>query len=115
MDVLLNQYFDPVFWPDNKISEETMHYKAWVSSVLGSVIASWGLLIAFIAYFPFKLREKWAWKSIAVAVIFWFVVDTACSLYYRVPINAVFNLFTFILLAVPLLMTRKHFFDHGDA
>ena len=114
MDVLLNQYFDPIFWPDNHISTGTMQYKGWVSSVLGSVIASWALLIAFIAYYPFKLREKWAWQSIAVAVIFWFVVDTACSLYYRVPVNAVFNLFTFVLFAVPLFFTKKYFFGKTD-
>jgi len=114
MDVLLNQYFDPIFWPDNLISTGTMQYKAWISSVLGAVIAGWGLSISFIAYYPFKLRETWAWKSIAVAVIFWFVVDTACSLYYRVPINAVFNLFTLALFALPLLFTWKSFFGKAE-
>ena len=114
MDVMLNQYFDPIFWPDNQITEGTLRYKGWVSSVLGAVIASWGMLIAFIAYYPFNSREKWAWNGIAVAVIFWFVVDTACSLYYDVPINAVFNLITFSLFMVPLLLTRKHFFSHDS-
>jgi len=80
---------------------------------LGSVIASWGLLIAFLAY-PFKLCEKWAWSSITVAVIFWFVTDTGCSLYYRAPINAIFNLFTLILFAVPLFFSWKYFFGRTD-
>ena len=81
MYVFLNQYFDPIFLPDNQISAGTMQYKNWVSSVLG-------------------------------AVIFWFVVDSSCSLYYRVPINAAFNLFTFVLFVVPLFFTRKYFY--GD-
>ena len=110
MDTLLYQYFDPIFWPDENISPGSLQYKNWSSSVLGSVIASWGILIAFIAYYPFKLRERWAWNGIAVAVIFWFVVDTTCSLYYDVPINAVFNLFTFSLFTVPLFFTRKYFY-----
>ncbi len=114
MDVLLNQYFDPIFWPDNQITAGTQQYKGWISSILGSVTASWALLIAFIAYYPFKLREKWAWSSIAVAVIFWFVIDTTCSLYYRVPINAAFNLFTLILFAVPLFFSWKYFFGRTD-
>jgi len=109
MGVLLNQYFDPIFWPDNQISTGTLQYKGWISSVLGSVTASWALLIAFIAYYPFKLREKWAWSSIAAAVIFWFVIDTACSLYFNVSINAVFNLFTLALFIIPLLFSRKYF------
>jgi hypothetical protein len=49
-----------------------------------------------------------------VAVILWFVVDTAWSLYYHVTINAVFNLITLALFAVPLLLTRKHFLGQGD-
>ena len=110
MYVLLNQYFDPIFWPDNQISAGTMQYKNWISSVLGAIVASWGILIAFIAYYPFKLRERWAWNGIAVAVMLWFVVDTACSLYYRAPINAVFNLFTFVLFVVPLFFTHKYFY-----
>ena len=77
------------------------------------MIASWGVLIAFIAYYPFKLREKWAWNAISISVLFWFVVDTTCSLYYDVVINAVFNLFTLVLFALPLLITRKYFTGEG--
>lgn len=74
-------------------------------------MASWGILIAFIAYYPFKLHERWAWNGIAVAVIFWFVVDMACSLYYHASTNAVFNLFTFFLFVVPLFFTHKYFYE----
>ena len=114
MDVLVNQYFDPIFWSDNQISAGTMQYKNWIMSVLSAVMVSWGILIAFIAYYPFKLRERWAWVAIAVAIIFWFVIDTACSLYYQVPINVVFNLITLILFALPLLFTWKYFFGKTE-
>ena len=110
MDVLLDQYFDPIFWPDNQISEGTLQYKNWISSVLGAVVVSWGMLIGFIAYFPFKRKEKWAWNAIAISVLFWFVIDTSCSLFYDVSVNAVFNLFTLTLFALPLLFTRKYFY-----
>ncbi|RKZ65522.1 MAG: hypothetical protein DRQ44_07965 [Gammaproteobacteria bacterium] len=112
MHVLLNQYIDPSFWPDNQISAGTMQYKKWVSGVLGAIVASGGILIAFIAYYPFKLRERWAWNCITVAVMFWFFVDSSCSLYYNVPINAVVNLFTLVLFVLPLFFTRKYFY--GD-
>lgn len=115
MNALINQYYDPVFWPSGHIGAGAMHYKAWSSSVLGAVVASWGLLIVFIAYYPFNQREKWAWICIAAGIALWFVVDTACSLYYHVPINALFNLFTLLLFAVPLLFTFKHFFASADA
>ena len=110
MDVLLNQYFDPIFWPDDQITPGTLQYKGWVSGVLGSVIASWCLLIAFLAYYPFNRAEKWAWTSIAVTVLFWFIIDTACSLYYHVPVNVIFNLLTLLMFSVPLIFSRKYFF-----
>lgn len=114
MNVLLNQYFDPVFWPDNQVAAGTLQYKAWSSAVLGAVIASWGILIVFIAWHPFKARAKWAWNGIAVAISLWFVVDTACSLYYGVAANAMFNLFTLVLFALPLLFTWKDFYGKQD-
>ena len=110
MDLLLNQYFDPVFWPDNDITQAAAQYKAWSTSVLGSVVASWGIFIAFLAYYPFNAKEKWAWVCITAAVLLWFVVDTSCSLYYGVVVNAMFNLVTFSLFVAPLVATRKHFF-----
>jgi hypothetical protein len=111
MDLMLNQYFDPIFWPNNDISQGSAQYKVWSSSVLGSVVASWGIFITFLAHYPYKAKEKWAWVCITVAVLLWFVVDTACSLYYGVAINAAFNLFTFGLFVLPLLFTRKHFLN----
>jgi hypothetical protein len=114
MDVLFNQYYDPIFWPENKIPQGAAHFKSWSTSVLGAVVASWGIFIAFLGYFPFKSREKWAWSCICVAITLWFVVDTALSLYYQVTINAVFNLITLALFVFPLLLTRKHFFGRGD-
>lgn len=115
MDTALNRYFDSIFWPNNQLVAGTIQYKAWSSAVLGAVIVSWALLIAFITWYPFRSREKWAWHSIAFAVICWFVIDTACSLYYDVAVNAVFNLFTLLLFALPLLFTWKYFFTkHTD-
>ena len=114
MDVLLGQYLDPVFWHDQGISQAAVHYKNFSSAVLGALVASWGMLIAFIANYPFKFREKWAWQSIAAAVTLWFIVDTGFSLYYRVSINAVFNLLTLALFLLPLLFTWKDFFRRPD-
>ncbi|MGR9115921.1 MAG: hypothetical protein ACU85E_09160 [Gammaproteobacteria bacterium] len=109
MDVMMNQYYDPLFWPGQNISVGTLTYKNWMTSVLGAVVASWGSFIAFIAYYPFKSREKWAWYCITTSVLLWFAIDTGYSLYYGVTINALFNLMTLTLFLVPLLFTRKYF------
>lgn len=114
MDLLINQYYDPTFWPNGHIDAGAMRYKAWSSSVLGAVIASWGLLIAFIASVPFKRREKWAWISVASGLVLWFVVDTSCSIYFQIQINVVFNLSILLLFALPLLFTFRHFFGSAS-
>ena len=111
MDTYFNRYFDVIFWPDTNIPAAASKYRNFSSAVLGSVIASWGIFITFLAHYPFKAREKWAWTCIAVAISLWFIIDTACSLYYGVNINALFNLFTLSLFAAPLFYTRKYFND----
>lgn len=112
MDVYFKQYFDVIFWPDSNISPAAEQYKNWTSSVLGSVVASWGVFITYIAWYPFRLRETWAWHGILVPVTLWFVVDTTCSIYYGVGINALFNIITLLLFVLPLSMTWKYFFAY---
>ena len=72
-------------------------------------MAGWGLMLLFVVQYPFRLREKWAWQSIAISLGFWYVLDTGISQYFGVIFNTVFN--TLLLLAVipPLIATKKHF------
>jgi hypothetical protein len=64
---------------------------------------------AFVAFYPFKNGEKWAWNSLVAALLVWFVVDETLSLYHAVYFNAAFNLGLLLAIALPLLFTRKHF------
>lgn len=101
-----NQQIDPVFWdaaPPNAYAQ----FQGWVYGVLGSTMAGWGLMLYFIVQHPFQQREKWAWNAIAVSLGFWFLLDTAISLYFGVNFNAMFNALLVFLVLPPLIATRK--------
>ncbi|GBE57691.1 hypothetical protein BMS3Abin01_00612 [bacterium BMS3Abin01] len=109
MDVIFNQQIDPVFWGGNSIPENAADFQAWIYGVLGATVAGWGVFLAFLAHYPFRAREKWAWNCIAIGIGGWFVVDTAISAYYHVTFNVAFNAALLLLVGLPLLFTRKDF------
>lgn len=72
-------------------------------------MAGWGVLLAFIAFYPFKARQRWAWNGLAAAFGIWFVVDTAISAINGVGFNVVFNTLLLLAAAIPLVLTRRNF------
>jgi hypothetical protein len=61
--------------------------------------------MVFIAYYPFKQQEQWAWNAVFVSVLMWFTLDTAFSWVYGVLINVLLNTTILILVLIPLLFT----------
>ena len=41
----------------------------------------------------------------------WFVTDTVLSLYFRVNFNAAINSVAFLAVMIPLVISRKFFFE----
>lgn len=83
--------------------------KIGIYGVWDAVIFGWGIFIAFIAYYPFKAKERWAWYCIASVFVVWFVIDTVVSVYYRVGFNVSINITLLWFALLPLILTRKHF------
>ncbi len=104
-----NRQIDPAFWGTSIIEANTRAFQQWVYGVWGATIAGWGVLVAFIAHYPFRNKELWAWNCLAAGLAVWFVLDTSLSVYYHVYFNAVFNTLLLILAALPLLGTRQAF------
>lgn len=109
MDFLFNKQIDPIFWVNAELSENTLKFQGWIYGVLGAVIAGWGTLIAFWAFYPFKTRERWAWNGLAFGTGIWYCADTAISAIYGVTFNIAFNTIMLVLLAAPLVFTKKYF------
>jgi len=109
MNFVFNNQIDPVFWGLTRLPDNTERFQAWIYGVLGAVISGWGILISFIAYYPFKAKERWAWNCIATGLIVWFIIDTVISVYYHVGFNVFINIVFLLFVLLPLLFTRKHF------
>ena len=108
---LLNNQVDPTFWGTQPIPEQALAFRSWVYGVTGAAMAGWGVFFAFLAHYPFRRREKWAWNCILLGMLVWYVPDTTISLIHGVTFNALFNTVLLIAIALPLMMTRKEFME----
>ncbi len=111
---LFDRQINPVFWGTANIDDDTRAFQQWNYGVAGGVIAGWGVTLAFIAQYPFRNREKWAWNSLLIGLLVWFVIDTSISLKFQVYFNALFNTVFLVLILLPLVMTRKEMRDQRN-
>ena len=107
---LFNDQVNPVFWGDTAVPDSAQTFQRFIYGVLGATMAGWGVFLAFIAHYPFRRQEKWAWNCIFAGLLLWFLVDTPISLTFHVTFNAVLNTLLLALAILPLAFTRR-FFD----
>ncbi len=109
MNFVFNNQINPAFWSSTELSAAAAEFQAFIYGVLGATIVGWGVFLAFIARYPFKAREPWAWNCVAIGVVMWFVVDTFVSIRFGVGFNVMVNIVFLSLALFPLLFTRTHF------
>lgn len=107
---LFHNQVDPVFWGSATPDAALRLFQQWVYAVLGATMAGWGVFLAFIVFYPFKKKEKWAWVCISLGLGLWFVLDTVLSAWCGVMFNVLFNAVLLLAAAPPLLATRRTFF-----
>lgn len=86
---------------------QVVDYLGFVYGVLGAVMAGWSVALLAIVRGPFRHGERWAWSAVAGSLGFWFLVDTTFSLVSGFPGNAILNVAFALVLAVPLIATRR--------
>jgi len=107
---IFNNQIDPAFWDSGIVPDvAATRFQGWSYGVWGATVAGWGIFIAFIAHYPFKHREKWAWNCVVFGVIFWYILDTGISLVYAVSFNVLFNSILLIGISLPVVFTKKYF------
>jgi hypothetical protein len=100
-----NAQINPAFWGGSAVPAPAQAFQAWVYGAWGATVMGWGVTMFFIAYYPFKHQEKWAWNAVFVSVLMWFTLDTAISWVYGVIVNVLLNTTILILVLIPLLFT----------
>ena len=106
---LFNRQIDPTFWPTGSALESIRPFQQWLYGIWGATIAGWGVFVTFIAHYPFRNKEKWAWNCLALGLLVWFVLDTGLSVIHKVYFNVAFNTALLILAGLPAILTRKEF------
>ena len=65
---LVDGLINPVFWGNGAIPDNANAFKTFIYGVLGAAMVGWGVLLAFIAHYPFRQKEKWAWNCLAICI-----------------------------------------------
>lgn len=106
---IFNELVNGVFWNGSAPDANTGQFALWAYGMLGATMAGWGVALAFIVYYPYTKKERWAWNSIVIGLLLWFVVDTLISVYALAYFNVGVNVLLIIMAGIPLLMSRKSF------
>jgi hypothetical protein len=108
-----NTMLAEVFWHQSEFPPEADRFRAFIYAPLGGTIACCYILLAFIAYHPFKNKQLWARNAILVAFAFWVVIDTALCIHFEVyPQIYLINALSAAVKALPIICTWKHFTSH---
>lgn len=88
--------------------------RAFMWGPIGATIACAYILLAFIAWYPFQRKERWARNAIIVAFGVWVILDSAVCLKYGVYFQIyLINGFSIMIKALPLIFTWKDFIKDG--
>jgi hypothetical protein len=108
-DLLFNNQINPGFWGQGQVASQVATFQGWIYGILGATVAGWAICLGFIAWYPFRQRQLWAWHCVAWCLSVWYILDTGLSLYFGVYFNAVFNTILLVAGLLPVLFTRKEF------
>ncbi|MBK5278611.1 MAG: hypothetical protein JJE09_07080 [Bacteroidia bacterium] len=99
-----------VFWNTNQFPQQAEPFRAFIYAPLGGTITCAYILLAFIAYYPFKQKQPWARNAIITAFGFWVIIDSAVCIYFGVYAQVYFiNVFSITVKALPIIFTWKSF------
>lgn len=105
-----NTMLAQLFWHSSTFPTEADRFRAFIYAPLGGTIACCYILLAFIARYPFKDKQRWARNAIIIAFGIWALVDSSVCIYFGVyPQVYLINLFSITIKALPIIFTWKHF------
>ena len=105
-EAIANKFFSTKEFP-----AQAEQFRAFIWAPLGGTIACCYILLAYIAYYPFNRKERWAYYAICAAFGTWIIIDSAACFYYKVYFQVyMINAFSLAVKMLPLVFTWKYFF-----
>ena len=106
-----NNFTSQIYFEGGTIHGDMLLMKNWLFGVIGGTIVGFHLLMIMISENAFKEKEKWAYHALWIGMISWFLIDSSLSFYFGAWYNVLLiNLPAFVMITLPLIMTRKVFF-----
>lgn len=100
---------DGTFWQGHAPAAAVQQFGLWVYGMIGGAMIWLGILIYYVAKYPFARKEKWSSDCLLLGIAGWFVADTLMSACAQAYFNVAFNVLALCLLIIPLAVTRKEF------
>jgi hypothetical protein len=98
------------FWSKDNVPEELPAFLSFVRGPMGGTMTCCYIMLAYIAAFPFKNKERWARNAIIAGFGGWVLLDSAVCLYHGLFFQVfIINLFSVVVKALPLIYTRRAF------
>jgi hypothetical protein len=111
---LMQTFFNLLLFgsPDagGRFDTEATRYILFTYGILGAVMVGWMIGFLLVLTGPFRRGEQLGWNIITYSMTIWFVIDSAFSLISGFAANAALNVAFFILFAIPLAATYRHFY-----
>ena len=105
-----NKMLAEVFWHSSQFPYQADRFRAFIYGPLGGTITCCYILLAFIAHYPFKEKQKWSRNAIIVAFSVWVVIDCSICVNFGVyPQIYLINAFSITIKALPIIFTWKDF------
>jgi hypothetical protein len=107
---LYNHLVARSLWGADGFPPDAEIFRAFIYGPFGGTIACCYILLAFIAWRPFKERQPWARNAIMAAFGTWVVIDSALCIRYGVHFQIyAINAFSILVKALPIIFTWKDF------
>ncbi len=100
--LLVNEMFKGI-----ALSEEARSQAAYVISLFGPTVASWGILLLVLSQSFFESPSKKKWLGLITAILVWHIGDSAYSLINGVVTAFLLNSFVTASLLIPIWKLRK--------
>jgi hypothetical protein len=99
------------FYGTDRFPASAEPFRDFAYGPIGGCILCCYVLLAYIAWYPFRRKEKWAWWATFFAFAGWVVLDSAACIRHGFYFQVYFiNAFSILMKALPLAFTWRDFF-----
>ncbi len=92
------------------VAEPDLTFIKVLGGLLGTVTVGWSIQMAWIAHYPFRNGETWAWNALLLSLSAWAILEFYFKLTDDITGLGLFAHFgLLVIMGIPLLATYRYF------